>query len=273
MPVHRSAAAGFASTARDSSPLLDGPNIGYGCRHLVTASGRRSCSPTPARMEILGEGDMGDLAPEQGRILSVIERNARRLLRLVDDLLVVARSDVGRLGIAPERLDLAELARECVQGARPAAAEQGIEISAEVDGPPVPVSADRARLGQVVDNLISNALKFTPAGGRVRVSVRAEEGRALLEVADTGVGIPRGEQERLFERFYRTSQAIASATPGTGLGLAISKMIVEAHHGRIEVQSEEGAGASFRVLLPLAAGPPGTQADRGRRARSPVGAQ
>src|SRR5205085_9785910 len=129
----------------------------------------------------------------QRRVVGVIERNARRLMRLVDDLLVVARSDVGRLGIVLEDLNLAEVARECVQGARPAALERGLAFGARVDLQTLPVRADRARLAQVIDNLIANALKFTPPGGEVQVAVRATDQEALIEVADTGIGIPRAE--------------------------------------------------------------------------------
>jgi signal transduction histidine kinase len=113
------------------------------------------------------------------------------------------------------------------------------------------VSADRARLFQLLDNLLSNALKFTPEGGRVDVLLSAENGHAVLEVADSGIGIPQAEQARLFERFYRASTATAQAVPGTGLGLAIAKAIVEAHGGRIGVESDEGTGARFRVELPV----------------------
>jgi signal transduction histidine kinase len=203
-------------------------------------------------LEIVEDGDLGYLTAEQLRVLSVIHRNAQRLLRLVDDLLVVARADVGQLGLALEVVDIAEIARECVQGAGPAAEERAIRIGERVEEGPIAVRGDRARLAQVLDNLISNALKFTPSGGRVQVSVRRTGDQAVLEVADNGIGIPLEEQTRLFERFYRTSQVIAAATPGTGLGLAISKMIVEAHGGRIEVDSEQNAGATFRVSLPLA---------------------
>jgi len=202
-------------------------------------------------LEAVLDGDAGELQSDQRRFLGIIDRNARRLLRLVDDLLVVARADAGRLGLEPERIDLGQLALECAMGARPAAEERGIVLT--VDAEPVPVHGDRTRLCEVVDNLISNALKFTPRDGRVALRARSRRGQALLEVADTGMGIPVAEQGRLFERFYRTSAAQAAAIQGTGLGLAISKMIVEAHGGRVEVESRDGAGATFRVRLPVAA--------------------
>ena len=107
----------------------------------------------------------------------------------------------------------------------------------------------------MIDNLISNALKFTPAGGRVEVRASERSGRARIEIADTGMGISPEEQERLFERFYRTAQAQTDAVPGVGLGLSIAKAIVEAHGGTISCESVEGRGTTFAIELPLAAQP------------------
>jgi signal transduction histidine kinase len=116
---------------------------------------------------------------------------------------------------------------------------------------------DPQRLAEVVDNLVSNALKFTPVRGSVSLRARSDGDRAVLEVADTGMGIPAGELPNLFKRFYRTERALTAAIPGTGLGLSISKLIVEAHGGAVAVASREGSGTRFRVDLPLgAAGPP-----------------
>ena len=106
-------------------------------------------------------------------------------------------------------------------------------------------------LVQVVDNLISNALKFTPSGGRVDVRLSAVEGAAVIEVQDTGLGISDDEQQQLFERFFRSSQATKNQIPGSGLGLTITKAIVERHGGQIELESSEGVGTSVRVRLPL----------------------
>jgi hypothetical protein len=110
---------------------------------------------------------------------------------------------------------------------------------------------DRSRLAQVLDNLISNALKFTPRAGRVSVRVVLSGNDAVLEIEDTGVGIPVDEQGRLFERFFRSSTATERAIPGTGLGLTIAKTIVERHEGSIAIESAEGAGTTVRVRLPV----------------------
>ena len=201
-------------------------------------------------LEILQDGGAGELTAEQRRFLDVVDRNAQRLVRLVGDLLMVARADAGRLGLEMESVELEELVGEAAQAQRLVADERHITLATSVA--PLALRCDRGRLGEVIDNLLSNALKFTPPGGRVDVSAHAEAGGAVIEVADTGMGIPAAEQERLFERFYRTQAALQAAIPGTGLGLTISKMIVEAHGGRIGVASEEGRGTTFRMWLPMA---------------------
>jgi signal transduction histidine kinase len=201
-------------------------------------------------LELVLQGEVGALNEEQVGFLSVVDRNADRLLHVIDDLLFVAQVEADRISIEREPVDLGDLAREGVEAARPAAESKEVSLVVDVgDGPHL--VGDRARLAQVVDNLVSNAIKFTPSGGRIEVSAYAPNGTAILEVADTGIGIPADEQRRLFERFYRTKAASDGAIPGTGLGLSITKAIAEAHGGSISVSSEEGAGTTFRVELPL----------------------
>jgi signal transduction histidine kinase/CHASE3 domain sensor protein len=201
-------------------------------------------------LELVLDDDVGALHPEHRRHLGVVERNASRLLRLVGDLLFVAQIEAGKLSLDPGLVDLGQLVREAVEAGRPRAEEASIALEADVD--PVPTCpGDADRIGQVLDNLIVNALKFTAEEGRVTVSLRISESSAVLEVIDTGLGIPAAEQEHLFDRFFRASSATVRAIPGVGLGLTIVKAIVEAHDGRVSVQSEEGVGTSFRVDLPL----------------------
>jgi signal transduction histidine kinase len=197
--------------------------------------------------------DAEGLSDQQRQFLGVVDRNSRRLLRLVGDLLFVAQIDAGRLSLELGEVDLGALASESLEGARPAAEAKGVEIS--LDARPLPsIRGDRARIGQLLDNLVSNAVKFTPASGRVTVALRqnGSDGDALLAVSDTGLGIPQDEQRHLFERFFRSSTVQQRAIDGTGLGLAIAKAIVDAHGGTIECSSEEGRGTTFRVQLPLA---------------------
>jgi PAS domain S-box-containing protein len=200
--------------------------------------------------ELLLDGEAGKLTDDQRQFLGVVERNAHRLLHLVGDLLFLAQVEAGKLVLDIGALDLGNVASESVETARPQAEAKDITLTLAT-GPIPLIAGDRARIGQLLDNLVSNAIKFTPDGGRVDVRVRAHKQRAVLEVRDSGMGIPASEQQFLFQRFFRTSTATEQAIQGTGLGLAISKAIVEAHSGRIAVTSEEGEGTTFRVTLPL----------------------
>jgi signal transduction histidine kinase len=154
-----------------------------------------------------------------------------------------------------------------VEAARPRAESKELTLEAAAQDVPA-MAGDRDRLAQVLDNLVSNAVKFTPQGGTVTVRLAAKDGAALIDVRDTGVGIPAAEQERLFERFYRASTATERAIPGVGLGLTIAKAIVEAHEGTLEFDSIEGAGTTFRVRLPLR--PPPTGSPSAERLRGGV---
>jgi signal transduction histidine kinase len=197
------------------------------------------------------EGDADDpAAAQRAQFLNVVDRNARRLLRLVGDLLFVAQVEAGKLSLEEEHVDLETVAKESVEAAAPRAADGGVELT--LDAGPVPlVRGDRDRLAQALDNLVSNAIKFTPEGGRVVVRLFQHEDRAVLEVADTGIGISQPDLQRLFQRFFRTQRATSAAIPGFGLGLTIAQAIVHGHDGQISVQSLDGQGTTFRIELPL----------------------
>ena len=219
---------------------------------LVSHELRTPLTSIRGYLELVLDGQAGEVAETQLQFLRVVERNAERLQRLVGDLLFVAQVDAGRLKLALERFDVAAVAAEAIEAAEPQAKEKQVELLLDASDS-VEVVADRSRLAQLIDNLVSNAIKFTPAGGRVQVSVTPGADAFTIEVADTGMGIPADEQERLFQRFFRTSAASSQAIPGTGLGLAISKAIVDAHDGTIAVSSDEGHGTTFRASIPVAA--------------------
>jgi len=201
-------------------------------------------------LEMIREGEAGQLTDEQKRFLAIVYRSSERLQRLVGDLLFVARLDANGLQLQFAEAHLDDVARDCVEANAALARSREIELKGEIGDVPA-VWGDRDRLQQLVSNLVSNALKFTPAGGAVTVRVFTAGGDVVLEVADTGIGIPESEQERLFQRFFRSSTATEQAIPGTGLGLVISKAIAEAHGGRVSVSSVVGEGTCFRVELPL----------------------
>jgi two-component system, OmpR family, phosphate regulon sensor histidine kinase PhoR len=191
--------------------------------------------------------------PDAGRgFAERIGREAERLDVMVRDLLDLSRVERGTLDVEP--VDLVGLVKEVVGGYADRAEERRIMLSTELQ-PDVVVRGDRAQLGLLLSNLIDNALRYTPARGSVCVRLNAAENRAVLQVADTGEGIPALELPRVFERFYRVDKARVRQTGGTGLGLAIVRHVAEAHGGAVQATSELARGSTFTVTLPVA-GPP-----------------
>jgi PAS domain S-box-containing protein len=219
---------------------------------LVSHELRTPLTSIHGYLELVIDGEAGAVTDEQREFLAIVQRNANRLLALVGDLLFLAQIEAGKLSLEVDAVDLSALAAESVETARPLAEEKDITLILATS--PLPLLAgDRARLAQLLDNLVSNAVKFTPQGGRVDVRASSSRGNAILEVRDTGMGIPAEEQEHVFERFFRTSRATEQAIQGTGLGLAISKAIVHAHGGQITLASSDGEGATFRISIPIRA--------------------
>jgi signal transduction histidine kinase len=200
--------------------------------------------------------DEGDtpLDAERRRYIEVVARSSDRLLRLVDDLLLAARLQSGRFILSLAEADLETVASEALDEMHARADRKGVSLFLGGDGA-VRVECDRRRVVQLVDNLLSNAVKFTPEGGRVEVRVERTLAGGALEVRDTGVGIGAGEEERIFERFYRSPSAVSDQVPGTGLGLFIARAIAERHGGSLVARRRDSGGSILRLELP-------TQADR-----------
>lgn len=199
--------------------------------------------------ETLLEGALEEPASAR-RFLGYIDREAGRLARMVEDLLDLVRLEERQVSLVRQEMDLAQLVRDLVERYRPGAEGQGLELLLDVPPRPVYAYVDGGRLEQVLVNLLDNAFKYTPAGGRVAVKVSSGEGEVFLRVADTGRGMPKEEVELVFERFHRVDRGRSRDQGGTGLGLAIVKQIVLAHGGRVWAESEPGAGATFHVALP-----------------------
>jgi two-component system phosphate regulon sensor histidine kinase PhoR len=191
-----------------------------------------------------------DLPTQALAHLEVVVRNTERLQRLVGDLLHAVQVDEDALHFQRVQTDLTQVVRQAVLAAGPAA--RACDITLRLEAPPaLPVKIDPQRIAQVVDNLVSNALKYTQAGGEVLVQVGIDANRVEIAVSDTGVGIDAADRDRLFTRFFRARQASEQSIQGVGLGLNITRSIVEGHGGRIDVESEVGRGSTFRVRLPL----------------------
>jgi PAS domain S-box-containing protein len=190
-----------------------------------------------------------DLTEDQMQMLRTIERNAEHLQRVSEDLL--ADPGAGRgLKVAFTELDLFHVVEEAVTAIQTSAKVAGIVLTME-PGSPVPIFGDPHRLHQLLGNLLANAIKFSPRGGRVHVIVDTVDSFARVQVLDEGPGIPVGERDQLFERFYRLASSAEMGVPGTGLGLAIAKSVAEAHEGFVDIVDTPGWSTTFRVFLPL----------------------
>ncbi len=188
-----------------------------------------------------------DLPERLGSVLEEVER----LTKIVESLFALSRLDAGEAQSESVRFDLAQLVASTAEQMCLLAEDKHIIVTCRADGE-VPVVGDRARLKQVVVNLLDNAIKYTPADGRVNLRTSTDTSHAVLEIADTGIGIPADALPRVFERFFRVDKARARAMGGAGIGLSIVKAICAAHGGQVEVASEEGRGSRFKVILPLA---------------------
>jgi two-component system phosphate regulon sensor histidine kinase PhoR len=178
--------------------------------------------------------------------LKIIRRNSERLLGLVSDLLA---SRTGQLIVSPQAVDLAELVRASVSAALPRAAAAKVQLRADAPGR-LDAHVDSARISQVLDNLVSNAIKYSPNGGDVVVSLGSEGANLVCRVSDTGMGMSEKDQAEVFTKFFRTDNVRKTSIPGVGLGLSISKAIVEAHGGTIQLRSTVGHGTTFTVRVP-----------------------
>lgn len=203
-------------------------------------------------LELLSGDGPGPLTKEQRRMLEVINRNGRRLLSLIEDLLLLSRIEAGTVSIVWERVQLDALVRAVHESFTAAIRNGQLTCSLEVE-PGLSVDGDARQLERVVANLISNAVKFTPPGGQIGVKVRRDAGDVIIQVRDTGIGIPEDEQPWLFTRFFRSAMATEQETQGTGLGLFIVKHVAQAHGGAVTVTSSPGAGSTFTVRLPARA--------------------
>ncbi len=209
--------------------------------------------------ELLEDNLAGPLSDEQTTFVRHIQNGARRLQNLVDDLLDSARLDAGTFRLVLGDADLAQEVREVVASMRPQVDAAHLKVELDLSEGPSAARFDARRIGQVLTNLFSNAIKFTPEGGTIRVAVRREADRLRCTIADSGAGIARADMPRLFRRFEQLASGMRTAG-GTGLGLNITKSLVEAHGGEIGVESIEGRGATFWFTLPTENAPPATGA-------------
>jgi signal transduction histidine kinase len=205
-------------------------------------------------VELLEDGDYGDLTAAQLGALDIIGRNANRLRGLIEDLLVLNKIESTGLHSSTEDVAVDGLVAGVADLLRPVADAAGVSLVVERIDPDLSIRVDRGQLERSLINLGSNAVKFTRSGGQATIGAAELDGRAVITVTDTGIGIPAGDLPQLFGRFFRASNATAAAIPGTGLGLAIVRAIIEGHGGELQVDSVEGRGTVMRVDLPTGNG-------------------
>ena len=200
-------------------------------------------------LEIVLEDDDADFRQQRAHI-EVAYRNSRRLLSLVEDLLTVNKLESGNLGLDLDDVPLADLLRAAEEVGMGLCARAGLTLRVAPAPPATHVRADRARVIEVLDNLIGNAVKFTPKGGEVTLETRVEGDFVVLAVSDTGIGIAASDLPNVFDRFFRSPDSVRMAIPGTGLGLSIARSLLELQGGGIKVTSTVGTGTTFTISLP-----------------------
>ncbi|HEX9727420.1 MAG TPA: HAMP domain-containing sensor histidine kinase [Gemmatimonadales bacterium] len=195
-----------------------------------------------------------DVAPEVMEVLDEVLIEVNRMAETVDALLMLARGDEGRAPLHLEELDLRDLLGEVAETAGILGEQAEVNVQVSMPADPIPLAADRGRMRQLLMNLLTNAIKYTPAGGNVVIDTAVQDGNAVVTVQDSGIGIAPGDLPHIFDRFWRADQARSRTgqRPGVGLGLAISKWIAESHGGAIQVRSRRGKGTTFVLTLPTA---------------------
>ncbi len=206
--------------------------------------------------ELMVGGDLGELSPEQHESAEVMARRTRMLSKMLDDLLTILAAETHKL--EKELVDLAHMAQLAITDFQASAKQAGLLLVATIDPDTPKVYADAIHMRRVLDNLLGNALKFTPAGGRISVSVKHNREEVILIVSDTGIGISPEHLEKIFQRFYQVDGTSKRRYGGVGLGLALVKEIIESHEGVVDVTSEVGHGTTFRIVLPAVTTPPPT---------------
>jgi signal transduction histidine kinase len=201
--------------------------------------------------EMLADGDAGELTPQQAKMIATVRRNSQRLLAQVENLLTASMIEAGGFASRPSRVDVGALIAGVEDALLPAAETASLTMRVDVADDVGAIHADPGQLDRALVNVVSNAIKFSPPGGRVALAARRVSRAVEITVADEGPGIPFEDQPRLFDRFFRTAAAEDRAIPGAGLGLAIVKEIVDSHRGEIELHSTPGVGTQLTLRLPI----------------------
>jgi two-component sensor histidine kinase/GGDEF domain-containing protein len=208
-------------------------------------------------VQLMLQGRTGEINENQKKFLSIAERNINRLTSILNSLLDLSRIESGKIGLKFEELDLRGSIEFILSSLKPQTDGKSIQLKMEIAEGLPSVYGDREKVEQILTNLVGNAIKFTPEGGEISVSAKPyedQENMVAISIRDSGIGIPKDELEKIFDKFHQVEDALRRSVTGTGLGLAITKGLVEAHYGKIWVQSELGKGSTFTFTMPMSKG-------------------
>jgi two-component system sensor histidine kinase/response regulator len=207
-------------------------------------------------VQLMLQGKTGGINENQAKFLSMAERNINRLTSILNSLLDLSRIESGKIGLKFEEMDLRGSIEFILSSLKPQTDAKSIQLKMEIPEKLPSVYGDREKVEQILTNLLGNSIKFTPEGGKISVSAKPleEEDTVAISVRDSGIGIPGDQLEKIFEKFHQVEDSLRRSITGTGLGLAITKGLVEAHHGKIWVESEVGKGSTFTFTLPMSKG-------------------
>jgi signal transduction histidine kinase len=243
---------GVVFTTRDMSVLKVANRVRSNFISMVSHELRTPLNSVHGFIELILQGHMGALTDEQQVYLGYTQEGVQQLISIVEDILFMTRSDLGQFEIKQQKVQLRSLVRQIIDGMRPQAFKASVELREDVAADIPLLYADPQRMKQVLNNLVSNALKFTPPGGTVIVSARPyNEYFELITVADTGYGIPVEDRQHVFERFYQSNHSEQSKMGGYGLGLSIARLIVDQHGGTIDFDTTVNKGTMFYFTVPL----------------------
>ena len=239
-------------SARDVSSLKVANSVRSNFVSMVSHELRTPLNSVHGFIDLLMQGHMGELTQEQKTYLGYTQEGVQQLISIVEDILLMTRSDSGQFEIKPEEVNFLNLANQVLRNLQPQALKASVILNKDIVSPPPQLSIDPQRMKQVLNNLVVNAIKFTPPGGTVTLRAQPyNEDFVMISVIDTGYGIPQEDRDHIFERFYQSNHALQSRMGGYGLGLPIARLIVEQHGGVIDFDSTVNQGTTFYFTAPL----------------------
>jgi two-component system phosphate regulon sensor histidine kinase PhoR len=252
VPIKHQSGNRVVFVARDTSALKMANRVRANFVSMVSHELRTPLNSVHGFIDLLLQGQMGELNEEQHKYLGLAQEGVQQLVSIVEDILLITRSDSGQLEIKQQELDFLELVSQVVNSLQPQALKAGVTLNQEIPTLAPILYVDPQRMKQVMNNLVTNAIKFTPPDGTVTIRIRPYNERfAIISVSDTGYGIPVEDRPHVFERFYQSNHSLQSKIGGYGLGLSIAKLIVEQHGGEISFESGIDKGTTFSFTAPI----------------------